>query len=36
MGVDYKSEKNRAKISIKIVCKGRTPTLQNYANLLSW
>ena len=27
---------NRAKLSVKIVRKGRTPTLQNYANLLSW
>ena len=26
---------NRAKLSVKIVRKGRTPTLQNYANLLS-
>ena len=27
---------NRAKLSVKIVRKGRTPTSQNYANLLSW
>ena len=27
---------SRAKLSVKIVRKGRTPTSQNYANLLSW
>ena len=27
---------NRAKLSVKIVRKGRTPTSQNYAYLLSW
>ena len=27
---------NRAKLSVKIVRKGRTPTSQNYANVLSW